>query len=286
MLLFLRIVVYYFRMSTGSTKHALQVWIDAGLSKAGKTNTELAHLLGIPQSRVSEMRRGIRMPKISELPTIATYIEEAVPQEVADGLATVLRLEAAALGTEHQLALADKLKAQRREAERLAEARIAEARARAEGRLPPLPQKTPTVAHHKATPAELEMQHLSIQVPLLSWVSAGRMSFPDVSDEMIGTIEEGGLHPDGDWVALKVVGDSMDRISPPDSIIFVDRNDKVLVPNACYVISNGDGEATYKRFRSNPMRFEPVSTNPAHEAIYPAREPLIVGRVKKSTIQM
>lgn len=125
-----------------------------------------------------------------------------------------------------------------------------------------------------------------ITVPLISWVSAGVMSFPDISDEIIGHVQEGDLDPEGDWIALRVVGDSMDRISPPESIIFVDRADKILVPNACYVISNGDGEATYKRFRSNPMRFEPVSTNPAHEPIYPTREPLIVGRVKKSTIQM
>lgn len=125
-----------------------------------------------------------------------------------------------------------------------------------------------------------------LKVPLLSWVSAGTMAFPDVSEETIGTVEETGLSPNGDWIALRVVGDSMDRISPPDSIIFVDRKDKVLVPNACYVISNGDGEATYKRFRPNPMRFEPVSTNPNHETIYPQREPLIVGRVKKSIIDM
>lgn len=125
-----------------------------------------------------------------------------------------------------------------------------------------------------------------LKVSLLSWVSAGRMAFPDVSQETISVIEETGLDADGDWIALKVEGDSMDRISPPESIIFVDRRDKVLVPNACYVIATGDGEATYKRFRSNPMRFEPVSTNPAHETIYPQREPLIVGRVKKSVITM
>lgn len=125
-----------------------------------------------------------------------------------------------------------------------------------------------------------------LKVPLISWVSAGTMAFPDVSEETIGAVEETGLDPDGDWIALRVVGDSMDRISPPESIIFIDRNDKVLVPNACYVISNGDGEATYKRFRPNPMRFEPVSTNPSHETIYPQREPLIVGRVKKSIIEM
>lgn len=134
--------------------------------------------------------------------------------------------------------------------------------------------------------AALGLAPVRISVPLVSWVSAGVMSFPDISDEIIGQVQESGLDPEGDWIALKVEGDSMDRISPPDSIIFVDRADKVLVPNACYVIANGDGEATYKRFRSNPMRFEPVSTNPAHEPIYPAREPLIVGRVKKSTIQM
>lgn len=125
-----------------------------------------------------------------------------------------------------------------------------------------------------------------LRVPLISWVSAGTMAFPDVTEETIGTVEETGLDPQGDWIALRVVGDSMDRISPPDSIIFIDRSDKVLVPNACYVISNGDGEATYKRFRPNPMRFEPVSTNAAHETIYPQREPLIVGRVKKSVIDM
>lgn len=125
-----------------------------------------------------------------------------------------------------------------------------------------------------------------LRVPLISWVSAGQMSFPDITDEIIGFVIEGDLDPEGDWIALRVVGDSMDRISPPDSIIFVDRKDKVLVPNACYVISNDGGEATYKRFRSNPMRFEPVSTNPAHEPIYPSREPLIVGRVKKSVIAM
>lgn len=259
-------------MSEADTKRTLQLWVNAGLEKSGKTNTELARLLGIPQSRVSEMRRGIRMPKISELPIIAEYIEEPAPSELAAGLEMLVGQS-----------LADKLKAQRLEAERLAQARVDAARAAAQARI----QRQQPVAHYKATPEELERgQSLTAEIPLISWVSAGKMAFPDVSEERTGTLAAGDLDPTGDWIALKVVGDSMDRISPPESIIFVDRADKVLVPNACYVISNGDGEATYKRFRSNPMRFEPVSTNPAHEPIYPTREPLIVGRVKKSTIEM
>jgi SOS-response transcriptional repressor LexA len=243
----------------------LQSWIDRGLSKPGKTNTELAALLNIPQSRVSEMRRGIRRIKSTELPVISAYIEEPVPSIV-----------------DTTIALAEKLRLQRETAQALAEQRIAAAREQAKRKL----------AFHKTAAEEVvvetgEQPKLSaISVPLITWVSAGKMAFPDVSDETIGHVRDGDLDPTGDWIALKVVGDSMDRISPPDSVIFVDRADKVLVPNACYVISSNDGEASYKRFRPNPMRFEPVSTNPAHEPIYPTREPLIVGRVKKSMIEM
>lgn len=121
-------------------------------------------------------------------------------------------------------------------------------------------------------------------VPHLSWVSAGAMMSDDVSDEAIGTIEVAGLPP-GDWFALTVRGTSMDRISPPDSVIFVNRRDKQLVANACYVIDDGEGMATYKRYRPDPMRFEPVSTF-THDTLFPDNEPTIVGRVGLSMIRM
>jgi SOS-response transcriptional repressor LexA len=123
-------------------------------------------------------------------------------------------------------------------------------------------------------------------VPLLSWVSAGDMMREDVADDILGRIHVTDLPP-GDWIALEVRGDSMDRISPPESKIFVDRRDKRLVPNGLYVIADDDGNATYKRYRPGPpMRFEPVSTNPAHEPIFPEREPLVVGRVKRSVLDV
>lgn len=125
----------------------------------------------------------------------------------------------------------------------------------------------------------------ALEVPLLSWVSAGAMMREDVADEALGHIKIANL-PAGDWIALEVRGDSMDRISPPQSIIAVNRRDKHLVANACYVIGDGEGNATYKRFRPNPMRFEPVSTNPKHETLFPDNEPVIVGRVKRSMIDM
>jgi phage repressor protein C with HTH and peptisase S24 domain len=126
---------------------------------------------------------------------------------------------------------------------------------------------------------------IAMRVPLLSTVSAGDMMRDDVSDEAIGFVEVTGLPP-GDWFALTVNGDSMDRISPPDSTIFVNRRDRKLIANACYVIDDGEGNATYKRYRPNPMRFEPVSTNPERQPLFPDNEPTIVGRVGLSMIRM
>lgn len=126
----------------------------------------------------------------------------------------------------------------------------------------------------------------TLNVPYLAWVSAGAMMREDIADEALGVLRVADLPQSGDWIALQVSGDSMDRISPPESIIFIDRHDRNLVPNACYVISDDEGNATYKRYRSGPTRFEPVSTNPHHEPIFPDNDPIIVGRVRRSIINM
>jgi SOS-response transcriptional repressor LexA len=133
--------------------------------------------------------------------------------------------------------------------------------------------------------AEEIVSDRAIDVPLLTTISAGDLQRDDIADEAKGVITVGQL-PDGDWIALEVVGDSMDRISPPNSVIIVNRADKRLVPNACYVIADENGEATYKRYRPNPDRFEPVSTNSAHEPIFPDNMPPVVGRVKMSILKM
>lgn len=42
-----------------------------------------------------------------------------------------------------------------------------------------------------------------------------------------------------------------------------------------YVFVASDGEATFKRYRTNPDRYAPYSTDPDEESIYPDQE---VGR--------
>lgn len=135
-------------------------------------------------------------------------------------------------------------------------------------------------------PSDLIESKPVADVPILSWVSAGMMARDDVQQDVVGEIRMSDLDPRGEWIALRVEGDSMDRISPPGSLILVDLTDKALVPNACYIITDGDSQATYKRFRSNPPRFEPVSTNPSHQPIFPDGEPAVIGRVRRSLIDM
>jgi SOS-response transcriptional repressor LexA len=126
-------------------------------------------------------------------------------------------------------------------------------------------------------------------IPLISWVSAGGMSLADTVQDVEDArrIVVADL-PDGDWVALKVEGDSMDRISPPDSTIVINRRDKKLVANGCYIFHDVDGSASYKRYRPSPDRFEPVSTNPVHQPLFPdpGNMPAIFGRVGRTLLDL
>jgi hypothetical protein len=137
--------------------------------------------------------------------------------------------------------------------------------------------------------------HGLIYAPLISWVSAGRLDQPDHVEDLASAKLVGfpDLERSGRWIALRVDGDSMDRISPPDSIIAVDLSDRRLIPNGCYVFGDGEGGATYKRWRpadhkNRYPQIAPVSTNKRHEPIflYNGQEPIVIGRVRRSMLEM
>jgi SOS-response transcriptional repressor LexA len=127
----------------------------------------------------------------------------------------------------------------------------------------------------------------TVDVPIVSWISAGELG----SQDMVVNLSDYPTIPttdleQGQWIALRVDGPSMNKISPPDSIIFVNLRDKRLVTNGCYVISDESGQATYKRYRPNENPpFQPASymdiPPPALEGAI-----TIIGRVKRSMIDM
>lgn len=120
-------------------------------------------------------------------------------------------------------------------------------------------------------------------VPLLSLVSAGKLvdQVTISESEMLRRVTVGELPP-GDWVAFRVQGDSMDRVAPDGSIIVVDRADLRLVDGRFYVFVLDNGEATFKRYRQNPQRLQPYSTNPDHLSIPANRDDMrAFGRVRR-----
>lgn len=131
-----------------------------------------------------------------------------------------------------------------------------------------------------AAPAEMRP---ALSVPLLSSVQAGRFaaSSPVAAADILRYVKATDLPP-GDWIALEVNGDSMDRVVRPGAIILVNRNDKQLVHEKYYVFSDGNGEATFKLYRANPDRLQPQSTNPDYETFYPKGELTVVGRVYRA----
>ena len=135
----------------------------------------------------------------------------------------------------------------------------------------------------------LDERHARIrEIPVISWVSAGRLQ--EVSDlatlsRKADTMPVTGL-PGGEYFATVVRGDSMDRVSPEGSRIIVNVSDREPRPGRYYLFSLR-GEATYKRFQSDPViRLEPFSTNPANTIIFPKSDLdwNVIGRVVRSYI--
>lgn len=117
-----------------------------------------------------------------------------------------------------------------------------------------------------------------VKAPLISWVQAGKLAEVEDPYEM-GAVEQFVYAEYGRQtvIALTVRGDSMDRIAPDGSRIVVDYEDRQLIDGRYYVVKIGD-EATFKRYRAEPARFEPDSTQP-HDTIFPNEDALVVGRV-------
>lgn len=126
-------------------------------------------------------------------------------------------------------------------------------------------------------------------VPLLDWVSAGRLVEPSsqipVEDIPLLAFADLGR---GDYFALKVQGTSMDRLSPEGSTIIVNRADRELVSGKPYVFL-ADGETTYKRWQGgDPPYLEPHSWDGTHKPIFikRKRDVQVVGRVRRTLMDL
>jgi len=80
--------------------------------------------------------------------------------------------------------------------------------------------------------------------------------------------------------ALRTEGDSMDQLIQPGGYVYVDPDDRDLIDGKVYAVMNGGNETTAKRFKANPARLVPCSSNPNHLAITIGSETFVViGRI-------
>lgn len=116
------------------------------------------------------------------------------------------------------------------------------------------------------------------EVPLISWVRAGELT-ETVDPYAVGDAADyvPVTHQRNTLIALRVQGQSMNRVAPDGSVVIVDYADKTLTAGQYYVVKLDD-RATFKRYRATPDRLEPDSTE-AHETVFIHNEIEVVGRV-------
>ena len=122
--------------------------------------------------------------------------------------------------------------------------------------------------------------------PLVSWVQAGQLNVAEINaDEDQQRVPLTDL-PASDYIALRVKGDSMNRVAPDGSLIIADTRIIDPVPRQFLVAGFDDGSTTFKRYMDAPPRLEPYSTNPEHETIYPNSPWVMVGRVRRVIVNI
>ncbi len=140
------------------------------------------------------------------------------------------------------------------------------------------------------TPTEIPVANDSKTIPIYADVPAGiMMSTEGVARrrDLRGTLTISGLGK-GDWAALVVTGNSMNKIAPDGSTIVFNRDETNPVENGFYVFRDPEtGEATFKRYGAgNPPKLRPYSYDDFDPIQVEEHLLQIVGRVRKVVVDV
>lgn len=114
-------------------------------------------------------------------------------------------------------------------------------------------------------------------VPLIGRIAAGnwREAVEQPVDFIPAPAGVGGPHV----FALQPQGDSMNMLVPEGGFVLIDPDDAELRNGKTYAVMNAAGETTLKRYRNEPARLEPCSSNAEHSPIVLGREAFtVIGR--------
>jgi repressor LexA len=121
----------------------------------------------------------------------------------------------------------------------------------------------------------LDLSQSLRQIPVIGSIRAGHWQEAIEHPSEMVWCWTGGPHT----FALKVEGDSMDRVISPGTQVAIDPDQRELLSRRVYAVMDEEGNATLKRFMTDPARLEPDSTNPIHKPTIIGRDELhVIGR--------
>jgi repressor LexA len=140
---------------------------------------------------------------------------------------------------------------------------------------------------HKYTKDDLVEVDMSLYVPLVGSVRAGQPILTEQNIEEYLLFDRRKLNPESIYFALRIVGDSMDKLFREGDIVLVEKMEMVSNGQIAVVGINGY-EATVKRVNigDGNIALIPESNNPVHiPKVYSLEdeEIHIIGRVIQST---
>lgn len=100
-------------------------------------------------------------------------------------------------------------------------------------------------------------------VPIIGLTNAG--NWREAVHVAVGSMSIPQAIGSKDAFAIEVVGDSMDLLIESGGYVLIDPAQRQLYDGKVYLIENAEYETTVKRYRANPARFTPMSSNPEHQ---------------------
>lgn len=118
------------------------------------------------------------------------------------------------------------------------------------------------------------------QLPIVGLVAAG--TWREGFEEIRGYMPSPDPSLGRDAFVVIIEGESMNKVARNGEAIIVDPRERHLISGKFYVVRNAHGETTFKQYRDNPARLEPVSDDEGHQTIYPGQDGFeVIGRAVK-----
>ena len=121
-------------------------------------------------------------------------------------------------------------------------------------------------------PSDIQM------VPVIGLTNAG--NWREAIDQAGGSVPMPSGRAGPRAFAVEVKGDSMDQLFEEGEFVVCDPEQVQLYSDKVYLIENEEHETQVKAYRSNPARFEPMSSNETHQPLFMGQDQIrVIGRV-------